>query len=45
MKVKLVWNGIVMNAVSFYAPQVGLGQEEEQFWAMYDVLVSEIREG
>ena len=32
MKVKLVWNGVVMNVLSLYAPQVGLGQEEkEQF--------------
>ena len=33
MKIKLVWNGIVVNVVSAYAPQVGLSDEEkEKFW-------------
>ena len=46
MKLKLVWNGIVVNVVSVYAPQAGLGDEEkEQFWVMYDALVSGVSEG
>ena len=43
MKIKLMWNGIVVNIVSAYAPQAGLGEEEkETFWAMFDTLVSSV---
>ena len=44
MKIKLVWGGIVLNVVCTYAPQVGLREKEkEEFWAMFDVLISEIK--
>ena len=37
MKIKLVWNGIMVNVVSAYASQVGLSAEEkENFWMMFD---------
>ena len=46
MKVKLVWEGIVVNVVSAYAPQVGLCEEEkEEFWIAFDALISGISGG
>ena len=43
MKIKLVWNGILVKVVSAYAPQVKLSDEEkEKFWTEFDALVSEI---
>lgn len=46
MKVKLVWEGVVVNVVCAYAPQVGLSDEEkEEFWTMFDTLVSGVNGG
>ena len=48
MKIKPTWNGIVVNIVSAYAPQVGLSEvglsedEKETFWVMFDTLVSSV---
>lgn len=40
MMIKLVWQGITLNVVSAYAPQIGLGEEEkEDFWKKFDDLV------
>ena len=46
MKVKLVWEGIVVNVVCVYAPQVCLSDEEkEKFWTLFDNLISGISGG
>ena len=42
----MVWEGLVVNVVSAYAPQVGLGGEEkEKFWEEFGVAMSEVKEG